>query len=243
MILGAATATRGDGDRGVALLEEALAVARRSGDRWLQASCLGYNGIALASGGRLAAGRAALEEGLTVVRELGDDRCVGWMLIALGRIARGAGDAEQAMARVHEAQAVQQRLGDVWGIGNALCERAALAVDAQGDHDAARALLVESLELALRVLDRPTIAAGLHGLARLSACRTPVRAAQLLGGASTLDRALNDPLARLGGAESWITDLRASVGDGPFVDAWERGRAMTVHEAVAYALADEAVTA
>jgi len=116
-------------------------------------------------------------------------------------------------------------------------------VDAQGDHNAARALLAESLALALRVLDRPTIAAGLHGLARLSASRTSVRAAQLLGGASTLDRALNDPLAGLGAAESWVTDLRARVGDRPFADAWERGRAMTVHEAVAYALADEAVTA
>jgi hypothetical protein len=162
------------------------------------------------------------------------------MLIALGRIARADGDRDQARARVTEALAVQQRLGDIWGISNALCETAALTLDdAPSDHDGARTLLAESLALALRVLDRPTVAAGLNELARLSAGCAPVRAAQLLGCASTLDRALNDPLAGLGTAEAWITVLRTSIGAERFADAWARGRAMTVHEAVGYALAED----
>jgi hypothetical protein len=240
MILGAATGTRGDDDRGVALMQEALAIARRSGNRWLEASCLGYHGIVLASGGQVAAARCALEEGLAAARKLGDHRCVGWMLIALARIARADGDVDHARARVTEALAVQQRLGDIWGISNALCETAALTLDdAQGDHDGARALLAESLALALRVLDRPTIAAGLNELARHSAGCAPASAAQLLGCASALDRALNDPLAGLGTAETWITALRMSIGAERFAEAWARGRAMTVHEAVAYALAED----
>ena len=243
MILGAATATRGDDERGVFLIQEALATARRSGDGWLEAGCLGYQGIVLASGGRFGAGRAALEEGLAAARKLGDHRCVGWMLVALARIARADGAADLARASLTEGLAVHQRLGDIWGITNTLCERATLALDdAQGDHEGARALLSESLALALRMLDRPTVAAGLHALARLSARRTPARAAQLLGSASVLERALNDPLAGLGSAETWIDALRARLGAEPFALAWARGRAMTVHDAVAFALADDDAT-
>jgi hypothetical protein len=80
MILGAATGTRGDTVRGVALLHEAVALSRASGDRWLEASCLGYLGIVLARSGDVVDARCSLEEGLTTARSLGDHRCVGWML-------------------------------------------------------------------------------------------------------------------------------------------------------------------
>jgi len=239
MILGAATGTRGEHGRGVALLQEALAIARRSGNRWLEASCLGYHGTVLASGGQVGAARHALEEGLAAARALGDYRSVGWMLITLGRIARADGDPEHARARVTEALAVQQRLGDIWGISNALREVAALALDGRGDQVSARTLLTESLSLASTVQDRPTIAAGLNELARLAASCEPLRAAQLLGCASALDRALNDPLVGPGKTETWVTTLRTSLGDQPFADAWARGRAMTLPDAVAYALAQD----
>jgi hypothetical protein len=240
MILGAATGARGDNGHGLALLDDALAIARRSGDRWLEGSCLGYRGTVLAGGGLLAAARRALEEGLAAVRALGDYRSVGWMSITLGRIARADADPELARARVTEALAVQQRLGDIWGISNALCETAALALDdARGDHDGTRALLRESLLLALGVLDRPTVAAGLNQMARQAAGRAPSRAAQLLGCASALDRALNDPLVGHGTVDTSIAALRALLGAQPFAAAWARGRAMTVHDAVAYALAGD----
>jgi hypothetical protein len=202
----------------------------------LGASCLGYLGTAIAGGGRTAAARQALEEGLATAGVLADHRCVGWMLIALSRIARSDGDTEYARARVTEALAVQQGLGDVWGIGNALCETAALALDdGSADDDAVRALLDKSLSLAVSVHDRPSVAAALHQLARLAAVPRPVRAAQLLGCAGGLDRALNDPVAGSRTTEHWITALRDGLG-AAFVDARARGAAMTLHEAVDYAL-------
>jgi hypothetical protein len=242
MILGAATGTRGDTDRGAALLREALALARHSGNRWLEGSCQGYLGTVLAGGRDLGAARHVLEEGLTAARTLGDHRCVGWMLIALGRIARAAGDPERARARFTEALAVQQRLGDLWGISNALRETAALALDdghRVGGDDAIRALLAESLSLALRVHDRPSVAAGLDQLARLATVNDPDRAARLLGCASALDRALNDPLAGRGTTEQCVAAVRATLGEAAFADAWARGRAMSLHDAVTYALGQD----
>jgi hypothetical protein len=241
MILGAATGTRGDTARGMALLHEALAISRGSGNRWLEASCLGYLGTVLAGGGDVIAARHPLEEGLTAARSLGDHRCVGWMLITLGRVARAAGDPEQARARVAEALAVQQRLGDMWGISNALRENAALALDdVHVDDGAAHALLSESLSLAVSVHDRPTVAAALDQLARLDARRDPARAARLLGCASALDRPLNDLLAGPGKVEEWRTELSAALGEAAFAEAWARGRAMNLHDAVAYALSQDA---
>jgi hypothetical protein len=63
-----------------------------------------------------------------------------------------------------------------------------------------------------------------------------VRAARLLGSAGALDRALNDPLRPSRATEPWVTTLRATLGDDAFTDAWSRGRASAVHDAVAYAL-------
>jgi len=85
------------------------------------------------------------------------------------------------------------------------------------------------------VHDRPSVAAALHQLARLAAVPRPVRAAQLLGCAGGLDRALNDPVAGSRTTEHWITALRDGLG-AAFVDARARGAAMTLHEAVDYAL-------
>jgi predicted ATPase len=239
MIMGAATSTRGDTDQGLALLHEALDLARRSADRWLEASCLGYLGVVLASAADFTAASDSLEEGLRSARELGDHRCVGWMSTTLGRIARAAGDRDRASTRVAEAMSVQQRLGDVWGISNALCEHAALAID-EGDHGTARNLLTECVSLALSVHDRPSIAAGLDQLARLAAANNqPDRSAQLLGCIAALHRALNDPLSSRGRADGWVTALHATLDENAFTDAWDRGRAMTLREAVAYAL-DEA---
>jgi non-specific serine/threonine protein kinase len=141
---------------------------------------------------------------------------------------------------VAEALAVQQRLGDRWGVSSALRETAALTLDdGHGDDGATSALLAESLSLALSVHDRPSVAAGLELLARLHARTDPTRAAQLLGCASGLEHALNDPLAGPGRSEDWVTALRATLGDPAFADAWARGRAMSLHEAVAFALGQD----
>jgi predicted ATPase len=236
MILGAATGTRGGIEAGIGLLREALAITRCAQDRWLEGSCLGYLGTVLGSAGAHAAAREALEDGLAAVRTLGDHRCVGWMLVALARIARATGDTTLARARVVEALVVQRQLGDVWGISNCLHEIAALDLDdGRGDDDAARDLLAESLALALSVHGRPTVAAGLIQLARLAAAEDPGRAARLLGGASALDRALNDPLAGSGSSGSWVATVRTALGDPAFDEAWARGRAMGLHGTVAYA--------
>jgi hypothetical protein len=120
-----------------------------------------------------------------------------------------------------------------------LRETAALTLDDGHDDEGASALIAESLSLALSAHDRPSVAAGLDLLARLHARTDPARAAQLLGCASSLERALNDPLTGPGRPKDWVTALHATLGDPAFAEAWARGRAMSVREAVAFALGQD----
>jgi hypothetical protein len=50
---------------------------------------------------------------------------------------------------------------------------------------------------------------------------------------------LNDPFAGRGRTEKWVTAVRATLGEAEFSDAWARGRAMSLHDAVAYALGQD----
>jgi predicted ATPase/DNA-binding SARP family transcriptional activator len=240
MITGTATATRGDFERGQAYLYEALSIARSLGDTWLESSALGYLGIVLIEKGDFTAARRALEDGLRWMRELGDRRSVGWMLISLGRVALGSSDHDRARLRFDEALAVERRLGDLWGIATSLHGLACVAI-ADGRYGEVRGLLGESIRVAWGAHDRPSIAADLDLFARFSAVqgRLP-RAGRLYGSASVLDRALHsNPLQSGGRSEGReIAEVRTALGEEEFAEVWAQGRAMTIDQAVAYALDD-----
>jgi len=237
-ILGAATGTRGDHERGQALIHEALSIARRSGDAWLESGALGYLGIVLTAKGDFAAARRALEEGLRGARESGDRRSVGWMLISLGRASLASGDHERAHQHFDEALAAQRQLGDIWGIATSLQGLASVALD-NGTLGTARALVDESLALARDAHDRPAVAVALELLARTSALLDrPARAGRLYACASVLERALNVSSPHSAGRSDTpeVAAIRTALGEQEFAEVWTQGRAMTLDEAVAYAL-------
>ena len=236
-IWGLAVHARGDRQRALPLLEEALEVARRSGDGWGESRALCYLGMYEVESDPTVA-RRLLEEGLRGLREIGDVRSVGWVLAILAGIARGAGNTGRARRRVDEALAIQRELGDTWGIAEQLESLGLMSLEA-GDHAAAGELLEESLPVARDARYRPLMAASLESLSRLAFARGQLgRAACLFGAASVLrDGVAVHPMQAARASQGHDVDaVHMAFGDDRFADAWAKGRALTLDEAVAYAL-------
>jgi non-specific serine/threonine protein kinase len=113
--------------RAAALLEEGLALARRAGDAWLAARCLGELSAVALYGGEPQRARRLAGESLALGEELGDQRTIveafraeGWAALALGEFAR-------AQARLGESLALYRAAGVQWGVAFCLEGLAAVA--------------------------------------------------------------------------------------------------------------------
>jgi non-specific serine/threonine protein kinase len=223
------------------LLEEAVTLARQLGDSSLLAISLNHLGELRVQEGDLAAARSALEESLAMNVD-GPDR-QGFLppyfaLYNLGEVADLEGDPDTAealwercleLARAHQDgfRTVPLRL-----LGQ-------LALD-RGDLERAHDLLAESVLVAR---DWGKAARGeapaLALLAKLAMAEAqPERALRLAGAAIGLReehqaRLQPTEIVRL---EAWIGSARSAVGEPAAARAWTEGHAMTLDQAVAYAL-------
>jgi predicted ATPase len=243
MILGAAKGTQGDVEHALALLAEAVTLARTGGEVWCESMATGYTGGALLAKGDLTGARHALEEALRGARECGDARAVCSTLITLARVAIEGGDRERARARLGQALPVLRTLGDVWGIATSLEMLASIALD-QGDEREAASLLSESLRAAWAARGRPELVAAMRSLARLSFLRgDPTRAARLYASAGVVAERVSASPIRGRGPDPVpaIAHVEAALSEDAFAEAWAEGRAMTLDDAVSYALEKEPV--
>lgn len=113
----------------------------------------------------------------------------------------------------------------------------------QGQPAQAAELCRESLALNLEVGDRRAVAACLAGLAGVAQAQAqPLRALRLCGAVSALLDSIATPLmpADQRDYESNVAALRAEISAADLADVWADGRAMTMEQAVAYALQDGA---
>jgi hypothetical protein len=114
----------------------------------------------------------------------------------------------------------------------------------QGRLEEAASLLQEGLTLAHVVGGTRSIAYCLEGVARLNAARENIETAACIWGAAEKLReagAVPLPPAMQAIFENDVHDLRCRVGNEVWTAAWERGRAMTMEEAVARAAEKERV--
>ena len=113
----------------------------------------------------------------------------------------------------------------------------------QGRLDEAGRYLAQGLALSQTLGDQARIAWCLAGLGSVAALdEAPERAARLWGAAERLRAALecrSAPAARAT-YERALATARAQLGDAAFAAAWERGRALTVEQAIAEAVDDAA---
>jgi non-specific serine/threonine protein kinase len=250
--LGEEALRRGDYALAHTVMEESLRVFQELGSKSGIAMSLSELGwLALSQGDYLAA-RSRLEESLALRREMGYRGGMAIALNLLGDVALRQGNYQQAKALIDKSLALRKELGSKSGIAWSLQNLGYLAQH-QGDYRQAAALFEESLVLFVELGNKIGIAECLEGLASVAAAEGPLgagtserhalgskaeRAVRLLGGAEALREVASTPLPpyRRADYDRDIALVRAQLDDSALASAWEAGRAMTIEQAVAYAL-------
>jgi len=221
-----------------ALLEEATDLFKQLGDKQLLAfSCYRLAEVLYDQGNSRRA-TALLEESVTTCREIGAKYSLAVALCILGNVTRDQGDQQRSVTLLDESLNTFQEIGDKYGVASALCTLANLSYD-QGQYKRALSVFKESLTIRGEIGDKHGIAECLEGLARVSMAENQFeRAIQLFEGAATQREGLNiQPAAsRREQSERNKALARDMQEDAAFASACEQGRAMTLEQAIAFAL-------
>jgi tetratricopeptide repeat protein len=230
----------GDYARAEALSEQALALFRELGDDENVAAMLDR-----LAGGRGAQGdwetaRALADESVALYRALGNRAATLYPLSKVAADEWMRGDRDRGMALTEETLQLAREVGDAWWTAGLLIQFAEMAGE-HGDRAKAVALGRESLSLAHEIGNAPTLVYGFALLATLAAAGDRAGNAGTLWGAveALEDRgeAKVDPAYRAGYEAAFL-----GLPDVEFEVGRREGRAMTVDEAVAFALDDSEET-
>ncbi len=231
---------QGDYPSARAVYDEALDLFQTLGDKTYTAITLSNIGNLALMQEDYAAARAFLEDSLDMHHELGNRFYVGYCLWSLAHVARAAGDYARSRAYSAEALEIFRTFGNKQYAAHALNALGHVAF-LEGEYRAARAYVAEALLLLQEVADQAGICEGLDAFAAIEAAlETPERAARLLGAAEALREAIGIH-ARIFRAiyEYAIAAVRAALSAAEMAQTWAEGRAMTVEQAVAYAIQAE----
>jgi non-specific serine/threonine protein kinase len=237
---GNAAFDQGDYEAAAFLTREAVQFARAAQDRWWIAYTLFVLGIAV-HGSDLEAAQASADEGMALSQEEGDRWLMGRHLVVLGLVAWMRGNYGAARTFFGQTLQVSRDLADEWHTGMSLATLGYVTRRA-GDCQEARALHQEGLPLFQRLGDRRGISWHLVGMAGVEAEQGRAeRAARLLGAAAAVLEALGSPLPPPQQREydRTVEQTQALLGEEAFATLWAQGQAMTLEQAVAYALEDE----
>ena len=220
-----------------ALHQESLNLQRQLGDKWSIAGALGNLGLVAWVQGDNSAARAYHEESLSLRRELGDQLGVAYSLSSLGLVHMHQGDYTAARACHEESLHVREGLGFKWGIADSL-RNLGLVAQREDEHTRAAELLQAGLASFRDLGAKKDIVECLEGLAAGRAQEQPAQAARLYGAAEALRESFEFPRPPLfrSDYELGVIELQILLDDEAFGSAWAQGRAMTLEQAIAYAL-------
>jgi predicted ATPase/DNA-binding SARP family transcriptional activator len=240
---GAGTLALAQNDFGTAraLYEQRLALYERHDDPRGVLETLLHLGTVAGCEGSLAVARSFYEQSLALSRQLGDQTPMAQALSGLGGLAELEGDYPRAASYFEQGVPLAREVGAqsclVWGL-----HAWGFVTWQQGDVDAGRALLEESLEMFREMGHRYGLARSLERLGGLAlTLRQTERAARLYGAAASLREQIGSPLGPLGQAEldRDVAAIRTALGEPGFAHAWAEGRALTLEQALEYALSRE----
>lgn len=230
--------------------EESLALHKALGDRRGVAVVLINLGNTLSDAGEVGRALSAAEESLAIGRELEDNWFISYSLTALANIAILQNELARARAMAEEALNLVRNIGDRALIASLTCTLADISSH-EGDYTSAHSLLHDSLEmrrdlgqtascayLFAKLAELALVEAG-SGVPMETVQARALRAAHLLGAAASLREETNAPLlaAEQQSLDATTAGAREKCGDAPFDPAWAEGRAMSIEQAIAYALA------
>lgn len=222
--------------------EESLLLKRALDDQPGIAISLGNLGRVALRQGEYDTARAFFEESLVLKRALGEMRGISITVGDLGGVLFEQGEYAAARALLEESLVLKRELGDKWGIAAVLGNLGEVAL-AEGDLAAARQLFEESLVIRRELGDRWSLADSFEALAALASAEDrPEQAVQLWGAAEALREEIG---ASLPAGESVrhdraVAGVRTKLGETAVAALWASGRKLSVEEAIARAMGDEA---
>jgi non-specific serine/threonine protein kinase len=229
---------QGDHAAAALLAREEVEFARKTQDRWRLAYALGHRAVLVLFGGEVEEAEACMQEAMPLSEATGDQWLIGHHLSNLGLIAWTRSDYQTACSMLRQSVEISRALNDVWFLGIALGNLAYVTLCVEGGEEA-RALHREGLLLFHHLGDRAGIGANLVGIAGVEAKQDRAdRAARLLGAAAAILETEGLPLPLLHQREHIRIQqqTQARLGDEIFSLARAEGRAMTIEQAVAFAL-------
>jgi predicted ATPase/transcriptional regulator with XRE-family HTH domain len=218
-------------------IQQAHAVARRHDNPQTLANALMVFGLVLSSEEDFAVARSTLEESISLFQEGQDKWGYAVALMTLGFAVSRRDDQATALELMEQALIAFRELGDQYFQSVCLYETGNLRAK-QGDWKDGLAELRESLKLASELGSKYEIASGLFHLADTEQhLGQTARAVRLYcAGKNVYDsigawQPEDDPKL-----EEYLNLCRATLSESEFTTAVENGRAMTMEQAVAYAL-------
>jgi non-specific serine/threonine protein kinase len=228
---------QGDYERAGQLAEQALVLSRTLKDKEGVISALTLSGLVVFERDPVHA-MPLFEESVALARDLGDKWMIGLVLFQLGDVPRFLGDHERATALYVESIDLCRQVGDKWRTAIGLLYVGVVSLRQQ-EYSRAGVFFAESLPLCRRG-DLFVTFQCLEGLGCVASARgNYVRAAGLFGAAELLRESLRSRRDREYKRDiaEHMNSAQTALGDTAFASTWAEGRALTLAQAIEYALA------
>jgi predicted ATPase/Tfp pilus assembly protein PilF len=222
------------------LFEERLAQSQEKKADWAIADSLLCLATVSHSLGDSERATELYEQSMDLLREQGDKLSLAHCLNNLGMVAYSQGDIGRAAQLTEEGVTLFWELG-ARDVAFGLCNLGWIAL-LQDDLGRAAELYRESLSLSWDTGLNPIVQSTLEGLACVAGARGEAeRAARLWGAAQALHETKGIPrdIDFLAEADARISAVRSGMGEEASEEAQHKGRAMTLDEAISYALEEE----
>ncbi|HZO90044.1 MAG TPA: tetratricopeptide repeat protein [Chthonomonadaceae bacterium] len=229
---------QGDYAAARAFYEESLAIYRQLDDQQEIASVLNMLALLAHFQGDYSTALSLYEQSRIINEALGNTSGVAYVLNNQGLAAYHQGDYAAARACYEKCLPTFQEMGNKYGMVLTL-DNLGLLSTAEGDYASARALQRQGLEIARDLGYKGGVVWFLEGFAKLAAAQQQgERAAVLWAVAAAQREAMSSPLwpCVLAEYERSLGDVREALGEEAFAAAWAEGQAMTLEQAMEYAL-------
>lgn len=222
--------------------DECLELARARGDPKAIANAL-YNASfpGMVDRTDLPGSLRLIEEALPIFRGLGDQTGVARCLWTIGNQRHQLGELDLAITALDEAIGLLRRLDERFSLGWAMHTRAVIAIQ-QADPTTARTMTREGLEIFSNAGDVSGIVLLLDDAASVAKLEGHItRAVRIAGAAAAHQLATGAALASIinvNEGRAW----EETIASAEERRAWSEGQAMSVDQAVAYALEEHSVS-
>jgi predicted ATPase len=237
--IGMARAFLGDKEAAYAATEEAVALAREVGDKVILGGALSnMAGVISITQSDLKRMRPYAEEGIQLLKESGSHWIVAMTVFGFGLFTAMQGNYTEARSQFEACIPLFTELRDRHRLAMVHSELAHLE-RRQGHFAQAKPLYRETIQEWQKIGHRAAIAHELECFAFIAkAQEEDQRAAHLFGAAEILRENINIPMMPTERPEydREVNDLRANMDEAAFAKAWAEGRAMTMEQAIEYAL-------